>query len=538
MKVAIAGGGPGGLFLAILLRRARPDIEVVVWERNRAEDTFGFGVVFSDATLASINDADPVLQQALVDHGARWDTIEVRMKGERWTAGGNGMAAVGRKTLLALMQRRATEAGVNVRFRTEAGLADTADFDVVVAADGANSRLRTQLAEHFRPSCEQATAKFIWLGTTHAFPGLTFLHEQSPDGVFAVHGYPIDARTGTFIVETDEASWRSAGLDEFDVTQPPGPSDTKSRRYLEKLFAEHIGGTSLLVNNSRWANFRTRRAATWRHGNVVLLGDAAHTAHFSVGSGTKMAMEDAIVLADCLTTVDDLDEGLGRYEERARPSVEKIQQSAAPSLAWWEHFGRSYQAFDPWQFAFHFFSRTLPVDRLERRDRRFVEAVRARWVGEHGAPPLHSPGRLAHESVAGRVLPTDPGGVLAPCESGQTLRLPLHTAAPASRSSSAPWALRTTAPDRTTEIADAAAQAASAAAQAALVVVDGGTRFTRALLSEELRLAYGATTAIVVNAGEPEVAETAVLSGRADFVAITSEDLPWWARSGGGDLRD
>ena len=209
MRVAVVGGGPGGLFAATLIKRSDPAHEVTVFERNRAEDTFGFGVVFSDATLAGIHAADPVLRTALTEHGVHWDAIEVRLHGERHRCGGNGMAAVERKTLLSLLQRQAVGEGVDVRFSAEADVGDilAAGYDLVVAADGANSRFRERYRDVFGPSAETATAKFIWLGTTYPFDGLTFVHERGPHGVFAVHGYPIGNGVSTFIVETDEPSW-------------------------------------------------------------------------------------------------------------------------------------------------------------------------------------------------------------------------------------------------------------------------------------------------------------------------------------------
>ncbi|MGH3735047.1 MAG: FAD-dependent monooxygenase [Micromonosporaceae bacterium] len=369
-RIACVGGGPGGLFFATLIKQAAPAVEVTVFERNRPDDTFGFGVVFSDATLAAIHQADPVLRRGLRDDGRHWDQIEVRLKGHRLRCGGNGMAAITRRTLLALLQRRAAEVGVDLRFSTEIpGLAALADYDLIVAADGSNSRIRGELADAFGPRVEVATAKFIWFGTSYLFDGLTFVHQRGPHGVFAVHGYPISTEASTFIVETDEASWRAAGLDEFDVSQPPGPSDQKTRGYLEKLFAEQIDGSPLLVNNSRWGNFRTWRTRSWRHGKVALLGDAAHAAHFSVGSGTKMAMEDAVALAAALTDhPGDLGAALGAYQRTRQPKVARIQDSARPSLSWWEHFGRYHDAFEPHQFAFHFLSRSIGRDKLGKAD--------------------------------------------------------------------------------------------------------------------------------------------------------------------------
>ena len=294
MRVAVAGGGPGGLFLAALLRKADPSIDVTVFERNRADDTFGFGVVFSDRTLVAIDDADPVLRTGLAEYGVHWDEIEVRLAGEVLRCGGNGMGAISRKVLLGLLQERARGFGAALEFSRPVTLADLSGYDLVVAADGTGSALRAEVG--LESSVETATAKFIWFGTEYPFSGLTFVHERG----FAVHGYPISADVSTFIVETDEASWRAAGLDEFDVTQPPGASDLRSKAYLEELFADQIDGAKLLTNNSRWGNFRTRRSPRWtvvEPRPVAFLGDAVHTAHFSVGSGTKMAMEDAVALS-------------------------------------------------------------------------------------------------------------------------------------------------------------------------------------------------------------------------------------------------
>ena len=251
-------------------------------------------------------------------------------------------------------------------------------------------------------------AKFIWFGTDYLFDGLTFVHERNLHGVFAVHGYPISANTSTFIVETDEQSWRRAGLDEFDVTQPPGASDMLSKVYLEKLFADQIDGHQLLVNNSRWANFRTLRTRRWHamaSRPVALLGDAVHTAHFSVGSGTKMAMEDAVALSQALAShPGDLESALAAYQLAAQPAVQKIQDAARPSLAWWEHFGRYYDAFEPWQFAYHFLSRSITDARLARRAPDLVEASHRAWIDSHGSQPLQTPFAHASWNSAGRIV--------------------------------------------------------------------------------------------------------------------------------------
>ncbi|WP_409329256.1 FAD-dependent monooxygenase [Trujillonella humicola] len=518
MRIAVLGGGPGGLFAAALARSADPTREVTVFERNRAEDTFGFGVVFSDATLAEIHAADPVLRTALTEHGVHWDPIEVRLHGERLSCGGNGMAAVERRTLLRLLQERALGAGVDVRFSTEADPDEllAAGYDLVVAADGANSRLRNRFPEVFGATVETATAKFIWLGTTYPFDGLTFVHERGPHGVFAVHGYPIGNGVSTFIVETDEASWRAAGLDAFDVTQPPGPSDERTKEYLQELFAPQIDGAELLVNNSRWSNFRTLRTARWTHRaggtGIALLGDAAHTAHFSVGSGTKMAMEDAIALVAALDEHgDDVDAALGAYEAVRRPQVARIQDSARPSLSWWEHFGRSHDAMPPWQFAYHFFTRSLPDAKLRRRDAGFVDEVHRSWAAEHGAAPLDSPLDVAGRRVPGRVVQVRDGAVALPGGA-----LPLRDAPPGTGE---PWGLAVRAPEEEAGLPPALeAVARGTAAGAALVAVSGGTALTRRLLCEAARLEHRVPSLLVEEAG-PDVRLTAVLSGRTDLVA-------------------
>ena len=522
MRIAVIGGGPGGLFAAALARSSDPSREVTVFERNRAEDTFGFGVVFSDATLAGIHDADPVLRTALTEHGVHWDPIEVRLHGERLLCRGNGMAAIERRTLLGLLQQRAMQVGVDVRFASEAHPDDllAAGYDLVVAADGANSRLRDRFADVFDSGVETATAKFIWLGTTYPFDGLTFVHERGPHGVFAVHGYPIGTGVSTFIVETDEESWRAAGLDEFDVTQPPGVSDEKSKAYLERLFADQLDGHPLLVNNSRWGNFRTRRTRRWQHRAgptaIALLGDAAHTAHFSVGSGTKMAMEDAVALVAALdSSPADLDAALGEYEEVRQPQVARIQDSARPSLSWWEHFGRSHDRLPPWQFAYHFFTRSLTDAKLRRRDAEFVSAVHERWRAEHGAEPLDSPIEVAGQRLDGRVVPVAARTAQLPAGP-----LPLRTEPTAD---GAAWGIWVDAPALEADLPGALGTVAEGLATgAALVAVGGGTALTRRLVCEEARLTHGAVSLLVEDGdGERAVDEalTSVLSGRTDLVS-------------------
>jgi anthraniloyl-CoA monooxygenase len=518
LRVACIGGGPGGLFFSTLFKQTVPDAEVVLFERNQATDAFGFGVVFSDATLNRINDADPVVRDGLRDHGTHWEDIEVWLKGERKSFAGNGMAAIYRKTLLKLMQDRAAEVGVDMRFgQYVPDLQQLEDFDLIVGADGANSSTREQLGEGLGHTTETATAKFIWFGTTYKFDGLTFVHRQSEFGNFAVHGYPISEDLSTFIVETDEATWRKAGLDEFDASQPPGPSDLKTQRFLEKLFAEDIAGEPLVANNSRWANFRTRRTRTWHKGNVVLLGDAVHTAHFSVGSGTKMAMEDAITLVrEIAAHQDDLELAFTNYEAERQPQVAKIQNQARGGLSWWEHFARYYNSFEPTQFTFHFFSRSIDIDKIRQRDPGLVEATERDWLSKHGTTPLETPLAAGPVQFDGRSLTlTHEGSRVQLTGAGGSLTL---TTDPADADTNT--GLLLTAPDTEDGLAAVFEQLP---AQTAAAVIQGGNPFTRILLSEEARLGRGLTTVIINDQG-PASALTLILSGRADAVAPGSPE--------------
>ena len=368
-----------------------------------------------------------------------------------------------------------------------------------------------------RPSTT-ATARFIWLGTTYPFAGLTFVHERSPHGVFAAHAYPIGNGVSTFIVETDTTAWRHAGLDEFETTTPPGPSDERSCDYLQTLFAEQLDGHRLLVNNSRWAAFRTRRAARWTHrvGStaLVLLGDAAHTAHFSVGSGTKMAMEDAIALAASFDQLPhDVDAALRLYEDVRRPQVAKIQAAARQGLSWWETFGRTYDALPPWQFAYHFLTRSLVDSKLRLRDQGFVDRSHVCWAAEHGAEPIASSFVLAGYELPSRLVAVDESSVHLP-----TTPLPLRD----QPNCDGPWALRVEAPTEHDDLEQARTLVAEGvAAGASLIAVHGGTALHRRLVAEEARLGH-ATPALLVEDADDDVATTAILSGRTDLVARPS----------------
>ena len=337
MRIAVVGGGPAGLYFAALAKRLGPGHEITVWERNAPDDTFGFGVVFSDETLGGIEHADPVVYQAMEREFARWDDIDVHYRGERITSGGHGFAAMSRRRLLAILQQRCADLGVTVHFRTEAppGGELAAGHDLVVAADGANSAVRAGRAEVLAPRLETRQCKYMWLGTDLVFDAFKFYIEQTPYGVMQIHGYPYDATGSTFIVEMHEAVWRAGGFAELAAaagTLPPGASDEGSIARIRELFAGVLRGHAVHANNSKWISFGTLRCEHWRDGNVILLGDAAHTAHFSIGSGTKLAMEDALALAACLHEQPDTETALAAYEAERRPVVLSTQRAAQASL--------------------------------------------------------------------------------------------------------------------------------------------------------------------------------------------------------------
>jgi 2-polyprenyl-6-methoxyphenol hydroxylase-like FAD-dependent oxidoreductase len=505
MKVACIGGGPGGLFFADLLKRGCPDADVTVFERNRPGDTFGFGVVFSDPALGVLDDVDPSLRRALAGHGRHWDEIEVRIRGTSERCGGNGMAAVPRATLLRLLQSSARAAGVRVCFQHEVrDPEELAGFDLVVVCDGAHSRFRDLFAADFCCSGRTAGAKFIWFGTTHMFGQLTFVHRDGPHGIFAAHAYPVDDGISTFIVETDEKSWTAAGLDTCDRSAHERSSDERSRAYLEDLFGPDIAGQRLVANNSRWANFVTRGARNWRRGRWVLLGDAAHTVHFSVGSGTRMALEDAGALArEVLASPRDIPAALEAYESARQLAVEKIQQAAAPSLSWWENFGRYVRAFEPQQFAFHFLTRSLPRSKLELRDPGFVARVDHWWRERHGSSPLQTGFRAGPVQLPMRYLSADAPAIAADscARSCAWIDAPADQAAMAAASDDVRTAVRAGAP---------------------IIGIRGGTPLTRVLLAEEARLTHRAA-ALVSGPYGADAAETMILSGRTDLVLATGD---------------
>jgi anthraniloyl-CoA monooxygenase len=410
VRIAVLGGGPAGLYFATLAKQLHPDHEITVWERNAPDDTFGFGVVFSDETLGGIEHADPVIHRAMRSEFARWDDIDVHYRGTVTTSGGHGFAAMSRKRLLGILQERCAELGVDLRFRTEAPSAAeaSAEYDLVVAADGVNSPTRTALSASFRPDIQTRRCRYIWLGTDLVFDAFKFYVLDTPHGVMQIHGYPYSDTASTFILELHEDVWQRAFGEIAADSLAPGESDEKSIEVIRELCADVLGDHQVFANNSKWTAFATVRCASWRHENVVLLGDAAHTAHFSIGSGTKLAMEDALALAACLHEQSDMDNALTAYEAERRPVVTSTQRAAQASLEWFENLGR-YTHQDPAQFAFNILTRSRRVtyDNLRLRDPEFASELDswfASTMDTEVRPPMFQPFRLGNLELPNRVI--------------------------------------------------------------------------------------------------------------------------------------
>jgi len=409
VKIVAIGGGPAALYFAILMKEADPAHEITVLERNRLDDTFGFGVVFSDATQNNLAAADPDTYNQMASHFAHWDDIDVHYGGHVITSSGHGFSGLSRRALLAVLGRRCQELGVCIEVGTDVrDPAAYAGADLVLGADGFNSTVRQRYAKDFQPSMDERPNRFVWLGTTRPFPAFTFYFKRSEHGLWRVHAYQYEAGRSTFIVEGTEATWRAAGMDKA--------SEDETIAFCEALFKEELQGHRLLKNRSLWRSFVTVRNAKWSHGNVVLVGDAAHTAHFSVGSGTKLAIEDAIALAGALREQRDVPAALAAYEDERRPAVESLQRAAQVSLQWFEDTER-YMTLEPLQFAFNLLTRSLRIthDNLKVRDPKFVEKI-DRWYGAQAErqsgsrlpapspPPMFTPFKLRDLLLSNRVV--------------------------------------------------------------------------------------------------------------------------------------
>jgi anthraniloyl-CoA monooxygenase len=409
LKAVCIGGGPAGLYFAIALKRLSPDHQVSVIERNRPYDTFGWGVVFSDQTMESLERVDPQSAAQILDNFAHWDDIDVHYRGEVITSGGHGFAGIGRKRLLNILQDRCKELGVALEFEKEVTeLAPYRDADLIVASDGVNSRVRGMFADTFKQHITMRPNKFIWLGTHKAFQAFMFAFEETPQGLIWAHAYRFDKDTSTFIVECTEETWRALGFDRAST------DDTIA--ICERIFARYLDGHKLLSNarhmrGSEWLNFPHLTCERWFNDNVVLIGDAAHTAHFSVGSGTKLALDDAIALARYAHERGVSAETLTAFQDERQLDVIKLQNAARNSTEWFEHLPR-YTRFAPMQFAYSLLTRSQRVshENLRLRDSTWLESLES-WLAQHSGssenraiPPMFTPFKLREMVLSNRVV--------------------------------------------------------------------------------------------------------------------------------------
>ena len=406
--VAVIGAGPAGLYLSLLLKKQNPQHKITIYERNRPDDTFGWGVVFSDATLENLAAADSETYQQITDSFAHWDDIDIHFRDRTITSSGHGFSGIARKKLLHILQARARELGVRLEFEQDidddriARLA--AEHDLVVGADGVNSRVRRRYQQHFRPDLDVRSARYIWLGTPLQLGAFTFIVIDDERGVFQVHAYRFDRDLSTFIVECDECSWQNAGFDKMNADETVAAC--------EEMFAPWLDGKPLFHNSAHqlqqpWQRFTRVRNESWTHDNVVLIGDAAHTAHFSIGSGTKLALEDAISLARELSA-RDLPDALQAYQNDRMTEALKLQNAARNSMEWFENV-RRYVHLEPEQFAYSLLTRSQRVshENLRLRDRRYLEGVE-RWfaatVDTPARPPAFTPFTLRSMTLHNRIV--------------------------------------------------------------------------------------------------------------------------------------
>ena len=414
LKINVIGGGPGGLYFSLLMKLNDSRHDITVYERNKPDDTFGFGVVFSDETLGNFMGQDPETYLKIRDAFAYWDEIEVRYRGERIRSGGHGFAGMSRQKLLDILQERCNDVGVHMEFETEINdLEPYRDVDLVLGSDGANSMVRDAHKETFKPTIDMRKTKFVWLGTTQKFDAFTFIFKPNEHGWFYNHAYQYGQGKGlaasTWILETHEDTWIRAGLDQSN--------EAETIAYFEDMFREELEGHKLLSNKSIWRNFPVVSNQNWYHENVVLIGDAAHTAQFSIGSGTKIAMEGAISLFQSLFDETTVSEALHSYQNKRQVEVSRLQRSAMVSLQWYEN-ARRYNTLSPSQYAFNFLSRSkgMTYENLTLRDAVYGEDVN-RWFADlvkekqgfdvpmdPPPPPMFTPFRLGKLLLENRVV--------------------------------------------------------------------------------------------------------------------------------------
>lgn len=407
MHIACLGGGPGGLYFAISMKLRNPDAEITVFERNKANDTFGWGVVLSDQTLGNLKTNDPVSAQMIEDHFAYWDDLAVVYRGEREESTGHGFCGIGRMRLLLLLQQRAKDLGVTLNFASEVESVDDlkGKYDFVVACDGLNSRTRQRHEDVFQPMVDNRACKFVWLGTHQKFDdAFTFIFEETDKGWLWAHAYQFDDETATFIVETDEETWSKYGFGDMNQQE--------SIEVCQEIFKDHLGGHALMTNanhirGSAWINFPRVLCKNWHHENIVLMGDAAATAHFSIGSGTKLALESAIALAELLHIEDTVQDAFAKYETERRTQVLRIQSAALNSLEWFENIHR-YLDYDPVQFNYSQLTRSQRIshENLRLRDAAWLERAE-RWFQGNDKPlrtPMFQPYTLRDLKLANRMV--------------------------------------------------------------------------------------------------------------------------------------
>jgi anthraniloyl-CoA monooxygenase len=406
-RIVCLGGGPAGLYAAILFKKAKPQTLVEVYERNRPDDTFGWGVVFSDKTMEGFRSIDPESHDGIVADFRHWDDIDVHFRGETIRSGGHGFCGIGRKRLLNILQERAAALGVRQHFEYEVNdEAAWQDADLVIASDGVNSKTRTRKAHIFKPNIDVRKCRFIWLGTTRPFDAFTFAFEKTQHGWFQIHAYQFSAELSTMIVETREETWLAHGMDQFTTAQ--------SIEFCETLFAEYLDGHRLMSNanhlrGSAWLNFNRVLCERWHDGNSVLIGDAAHTAHFGIGSGTKLAMEDAVSLVRHVAGAPQVGVGLERYQQERSLEALKLQSAARNRMEWFENVDR-HARLEPWQFAYSLLtgSQRIGHDNLRVRDGKYVDRVELALATQSGVneprPPMFTPFTLRGMTLENRVV--------------------------------------------------------------------------------------------------------------------------------------
>jgi anthraniloyl-CoA monooxygenase len=376
MKINIIGGGPAGLYFAILMKKVNPSHQIRIYERNGPDDTFGWGVVFSGRTLANLRAADEEPHVEITREFEAWDNVDVVHRDTKISIHGNSFSGIARLQLLKILQRRAGQLGVAIQFRTEVQDIESlrSDCDLLLGADGVNSTVRLRYADHLQPELDVRTNRYIWYGTNQLFHGLTLTFRENKAGVFAAHSYKFNRTTSTFIVECDPQTWTHAGFAQM--------ADEEARTYLGDVFASDLAGHRLLSNNSKWINFLLVKNKRWSFENVALIGDALHTAHFSIGSGTKLAMEDAIALAECFQEQADVRKALEQFAAKRRPVIEDYQAAAFESMIWFEN-AREYMHLSPTELAFSLMTRSgrVSYEDLKRRDPKFIEQYERKLRG-------------------------------------------------------------------------------------------------------------------------------------------------------------